>query len=70
MIKAVKAIVDSNGHYSRQDVFKLLMKKNGEWRDVQDLVAEDGLNLDYDKLSRSAESSEVDVSGVIKKRAD
>ena len=70
MIKAVKAIVDSNGHYSRHDVFKLLMRKNGEWRDVQDLVAEDGLNLDYEKLSRSAESLGVDVTGFIEKTAD
>mgnify|MGYP001318529785 FL=1 len=70
MIKAVKAIVDSNGHYSRQDVFKILMKKNGKWRDVQDLVAEDGLNLDYEKLSRSSESSEIDVTVALKNSAD
>ena len=70
MIKAVKAIVDSNGHYSRQDVFKILMKKNGKWRDVQDLVAEDGLKLDYEKLSRSSDSSEVDVTVALKNSVD
>ena len=34
MIKAVKAICDTAGHYSRPDVTRLLIRKGDQWQDV------------------------------------
>lgn len=62
MIKAIRAIVDTMGHYGRPDVFKLLIRQ-GEWREA----GSRGKKLDpalSDRLKRAAEQRDVDEAKV------
>ena len=63
MIKAIRAIVDTMGHYGRPDVFKLLIRQ-GEWREA----GSRGKRLDAelaDRLKRAAEERDVDERKVL-----
>ena len=64
MIKAIRAIVDTMGHYGRPDVFKLLIRQ-GEWREA----GSRGKRLDpalADHLKRAADARDVDDQKVLK----
>ncbi|MCW5771150.1 MAG: carbon-nitrogen hydrolase family protein [Rhodospirillaceae bacterium] len=63
MIKAMRSIVDTMGHYGRSDVFKLLLRQ-GEWREA----GSRGKRLDpalADQLKRAAETHDVDDERVL-----
>lgn len=58
MIKAVRSIVDTMGHYARPDVFKLLIRQ-GEWREA----GSRGQRIDRElaeRLKRAADANDVD----------
>lgn len=71
MIKAIRSIVDTMGHYGRPDVFRLLVRQ-GEWREA----GSRGKRLDAglaDRLKRAAETHDVDpaqVTGMAARLAD
>jgi hypothetical protein len=63
MIKALRSIVDTVGHYARPDVFKLLIRQD-EWREAGSRGKRIPQSL-ADKLKRSAEAHDVDESKVL-----
>ncbi len=63
MIKAIRAIVDTMGHYGRPDVFKLLIRQ-GEWREAGSRGKRIDANL-ADRLKRAADAREVDERQVL-----
>jgi hypothetical protein len=64
MIKALRSIVDTVGHYARPDVFKLLIRQD-EWREAGSRGKRIPQAL-ADKLKRSAEAHDVDEAVVLK----
>lgn len=71
MIKAVRSIVDTVGHYGRPDVFKLLIRQD-EWREAGSRGTRVSAAL-ADQLKRAAETHDVDerkVLGVVARMAD
>lgn len=62
MIKVVKSIIDTNGHYARPDVLQLLVRRDRGWEpaDVPAPANRAELRVDRDALRRSAERHDVD----------
>jgi hypothetical protein len=63
MIKALRSIVDTVGHYARPDVFKLLIRQD-EWREAGSRGRRISSSL-ADKLKRAAEANDVDEAVVL-----
>src|SRR5690606_29732372 len=63
MIKALRSIVDTVGHYGRPDVFKLLIRQD-EWREVGSRGRRIPSHL-ADRLKRAAEAHDVDEAVVL-----
>jgi len=63
MIKALRSIVDTVGHYARPDVFKLLIRQD-EWREAGSRGKRIPPSL-ADKLKRAAEANDVDETKVL-----
>lgn len=66
MIKAVKAIIDSVGHYDRPDVLRLLVRRERGWESADTIVTPQNIQLDDDALRRAADRCEIDESLVYK----
>ena len=63
MIKAIRAIVDTMGHYGRPDVFKLLIRQ-GEWREAGSRGKRIDATLE-ERLKRAAGDRDVDERQVL-----
>jgi predicted amidohydrolase len=61
-IKAMKAIVDTMGHYARPDVLRLLVRRNDAWVPASDRFTPP--RIDRAMLLRAADHHEVDVDAV------
>jgi nitrilase len=59
MIKAMKAIVDTMGHYARPDVLRLQVRRGDQW--VPASARFTPPRIDRDLLARAADRHEVDV---------
>ena len=59
MIKVMKAIVDTMGHYARPDVLRLQVRRNDAWMPASARYAPP--RLDKDRLARAADRHEVDA---------
>jgi nitrilase len=64
MIKAVKAIVDTMGHYARPDVLRLMVRGESGWRRAGPMAVAMAEALPRDRLKRAAEEREVDLDRV------
>lgn len=62
MIKAVKAIVDTAGHYSRPDVARVQLRRGERWETVGEPYR--GGRLDLGELRRAADRHEVEENRV------
>ncbi|MCC7410428.1 MAG: carbon-nitrogen hydrolase family protein [Gammaproteobacteria bacterium] len=61
MIKAVKAILDSVGHYARRDVLRLLVNRDGRWTEADQVAAATPLPaFRRGELRRAADTHEVE----------
>lgn len=61
MIKVMKAILDSIGHYARPDVLRLLVRRNDRWDDAGTPASQAPLVIERDRLARAAEFQDVDA---------
>lgn len=68
MIKAVKAILDSVGHYARPDVVRLLVNRAGRWIEADRVTAAPPV-FDRGELRRAADAHEID-EGTVEALAD
>ena len=64
MIKAIKAIVDTMGHYARPDVLRLMVRGEAGWRRAGPMPVAAAEMLSRDRLKRAADEREVDVDVV------
>jgi predicted amidohydrolase len=62
MIKAMKAIVDTMGHYARPDVLRLQVRRNDVWMPANAPFAPP--RIDRDALARAADRHGVDLDAV------
>ncbi len=60
MIKAIKAILDSVGHYERPDVLKLLVNRHNKWQSANKIHTQEPIHIEHDKLRRAADHHEID----------
>lgn len=67
MIKAMKAIVDTMGHYARPDVLRLLVRRDDVWAPANARFTPP--RIDRDRLARAADRHEVDV-GLVQELAE
>lgn len=65
MIKAVKAIVDTVGHYARPDIARIELRRDDRWVSP-DVIASDrkAISVDRARLRRAADEYEVDEDSV------
>ena len=64
MIKAIKAIIDTAGHYSRPDVVRVMINRDDQWRPAGELYSSGGIALDRAALQRSGEEWGVDIERI------
>lgn len=64
MIKAVKAILDSVGHYARRDVLRLLVNRAGRWTEADQSYAAPRPVIDRGEIRRAADRHEADEAEV------
>jgi predicted amidohydrolase len=65
MIKAVKAIVDTLGHYGRPDSVRVQVRKNERWQAAGETYASGRLaRVEHSALQRAADSYEVPMEAV------
>ena len=65
MIKAVKAIVDTLGHYARADAARVQIRKNDQWQLAAESYASSRLiRLDPSTLQRAADTQGVSMDRV------
>jgi len=64
MIKAVKAILDSVGHYARRDVLRLLVNRDGRWTDADQVHEPARPVIERGEIRRAAERHEADEEQV------
>jgi predicted amidohydrolase len=60
LIKAVKAIVDTIGHYGRPDVMRLQVRRNDRWESADTPFVQEPIEVERDVLLRAAERHDVD----------
>lgn len=70
MIKAVKAILDSVGHYDRPDVLRLLVRREQGWQRADTPYMPPEIAINSDSLRRAADAYEVDETLVYKVMED
>ncbi|MCB1663346.1 MAG: carbon-nitrogen hydrolase family protein [Pseudomonadales bacterium] len=66
MIKAVKAILDSVGHYDRPDVLRLLVRRERGWESADTPVNPQNIRWNDNDLRRAADQYDIDESLVYK----
>jgi nitrilase len=64
MIKAVKAIVDTAGHYNRPDIVRVMVNKPNGWQPAGEIYASGAEPLDRALLARASDEWEVDPKAV------
>jgi nitrilase len=65
MIKAVKAIVDTAGHYSRPDVVRVMLNKKAGWSAIGAPYESGSMpELPHSELRRSADSHEISMDSI------
>ena len=64
MIKAIKAIIDTAGHYSRPDVVRVMINRHDHWRPAGELYSSGGMTLDRAALQRSGEEWGADIERI------